>query len=98
MSAEDELRPIRALNDALTIVMQSMPRPAGKEDWQYRDMPKVRKDFFDKFLGIVGDCNIAWITRAVYRYDDGEYHRGQFWISPDGIENLKKYSASSEEG
>lgn len=81
---------ITHLNDFLTKLFDvGLPRPPGKENWVYRDLPKMREDFFDKFVELVGSENIAWITQAKYEYEDGIYKRGQLFISPEGIERLK---------
>lgn len=85
---------LNELNDALTDMLQHMPRPPGKEDWEYRDLPKIRSDFFAQFIELVGEENIVWITRARYEHEDGTYERGQLWVSPAGLQRARDYAKS----
>ncbi len=57
------------------------------DGWQYRDLPKLSCEMFDILVGFIGENNIRWLTVADY----GNAKRGQFLISPDGIENLKAH-------
>lgn len=57
------------------------------EGWQYRDLPRMTYEAFDKFVSIVGEENIRWLTLADY----GNAKRGQLIISPAGFENMKAF-------
>ena len=74
--------------------MDSWPLPEGEpfpgetlraDGWVYRDLPRLTYDAFDLFVSIVGEDNIRWLTRADY----GNATRGQCFISPDGMRNMK---------
>ena len=61
------------------------------EDWVYRDVPLMSYEMWDSMLDILGDGNFA-IIAATTRPDA---KRGQFVISPKGMENLKNFSAKA---
>lgn len=78
-------------------ILDSMMPPMPKEyvDWTYRDtngwMTGERWDLFRQILG-EEDHVLLISTRRVR---DGEVsYRGQFWISPRGMENLRLYNES----
>ncbi len=57
----------------------------GKPGWRYADMPNLDKEHFDKYVGILGEENIHWLTLAERRWPDGTITwRGQHLISPEG--------------
>ena len=64
------------------------------DGWVYRDMPRMTQEAFDKFLDILGKENARFLTFA--RYNNGESVRGQFLMSPAGMERLKAYSANQQ--
>lgn len=70
----------------------------GKPDWKYGDLPKLTKEYFDKFVDIVGEENLHWITFAQYPANfmkwgnKEELFRGQYLLSPEGQERAKKYA------
>lgn len=59
------------------------------DGWVYRDLPRMTKDALEKLLGIIGKDEVRWLTRA--EYGDGAV-RGQLFISPRGMENMKEYT------
>ena len=60
------------------------------DGWVYRDMPgRVSFEYWDKFLDLLGEGNYVILIRSEGR----DWKRGQFLISPDGMENLAVYSA-----
>lgn len=86
---------VRALSDAFAdFLSEHMPRPKGKEDWHYRDLPQMREDFFNDFVELIGEENIVWLTRAQYQHEDGLYKRGQLFMSPEGMERVSAYARS----
>jgi hypothetical protein len=91
----EQQKMLRSTNDALSAAMDAaMPRPEGKEDWSYRDLPKVREDFFAELLALIGEENIHWLTRAQYVHDGEVFKRGQMFVSPAGLERLRVHIAS----
>jgi len=65
-----------------------MARAAGKPDWTYKDLPRMVPELFYKFIEIVGENNLHWLSMANY----GDTLRGQVLISPDGMEILRKFN------
>ena len=65
------------------------PPPPGYEDWVYRDVPWLREDFWSDFMNLLGVDNYLLIAGSRRTLDDGRYFRGQFFISPQGMENLR---------
>lgn len=64
------------------------------DGWQYRDLPKLSYELFDQLVEWIWEENIRWLTVADY----GNSKRGQFLISPDGIERLKARATLAEIG
>jgi hypothetical protein len=88
---------------ALKDWMDSWPLPEGEpfpgetlraDGWVYRDLPRMTPDAMEKFLGIVGTEEVRWLTRA--SYPDGST-RGQLLISPQGMENMKAWTAANSQ-
>lgn len=66
------------------------------DGWEYRDVPtRMRPDLWDEFLDIIGAGNYRLLTLATY--EDG-YKRGQMFVSPDGLKNLREYDARKSAG
>jgi hypothetical protein len=61
------------------------------DGWVYRDLPKMTQEAFNTFLDILGEENARFLTFA--RYPDKAV-RGQFLMSPAGMERLKAHSVS----
>jgi len=57
------------------------------DGWQYRDLPRMTQDAFDCLLDIIGEGNVRWLSFARY----GSTVRGQCFISPAGIENMRAH-------
>lgn len=84
----------KTLND---IMSEELSMQFDCPGWVYGDLPKMTKEFFDKFVEIAGEGNIKWITQAVYENwrDTGQdYYRGQYLISPEGKMNMQRYVES----
>jgi hypothetical protein len=60
------------------------------DGWVYRDLPRMTPDAMEFLLSIIGDENIKFMTMAKYT---GGAVRGQVWISPIGVENMKTHIA-----
>lgn len=82
-------------------LMAAMPLPEGEpfvgetiraDGWVYRDLDRMTPDAWEQLRGIIGDENIRMMTWANY----GKSVRGQIWISPTGIENLKAVTKSTQ--
>lgn len=86
---------VHDLNNALTDLLSETPKPPGMEDWEYRDLPKMRSDFFDQFVELIGEENIRWITKAHYVRNGETYERGQMWVSPAGLDRARAHTAAS---
>lgn len=65
------------------------------QGYQYGDLPKLTKEYFDKFVDLVGEENITWLTLAKYENcfidSDEPGFRGQYLLNPAGIERAKEY-------
>lgn len=79
---------------------EGMAESLGKPDWLYGDLPKLTREYFDKFIELVGEENIQWITYAEYPANFAKWnnpeplYRGQYLVSPDGQARAKKYTDS----
>lgn len=81
---------LRKANDALSACMDAeMPRPEGKETWAYRDLPQIIEPLFTELVERIGEENIYWLTKASYTHADGVYRRGQMFVSPQGLDNVR---------
>jgi hypothetical protein len=63
--------------------IQSVAMPV--EPWQYRDLPRVSVEVFKAFVAMVGPENIRWLSLT----SGPEGKCGQFFISPQGLANLR---------
>lgn len=97
MSDETE---ILAAKSTLHKAMDQWPLPEGEpfpgetiraDGWEYRDLPRMTPELFDRFIGIVGEANIRWLSFANY----GATMRGQCFISPVGLQNLRDRDISN---
>lgn len=79
------------------IMGESIAEELGKPGWLYGDLPKLTKEYFDKFIDIIGEENIHWITLAQYPANfaflnnEEPLYRGQYLVSPEGQKRGKKY-------
>jgi len=65
------------------------------EDWRYRDMPKTTKENYDLVFNVIGEGNFKIVTKGKYEHKtEGWLYRSQFFISPQGVKNLERYSAA----
>lgn len=81
--------------------MDAMSLPDGEpfpgetiraDGWVYRDLPKMTPDALAMLIGIVGEAEIRWLSKA--RYASGAV-RGQIFISPQGMKNLCAHTAAN---
>lgn len=56
-----------------------------EQGYAYKDLPRLSLEYFDKFIELVGEDNIVWLTFADY----GDAKRGQVLISPEGLERIR---------
>jgi len=93
MSDDDEFL-TRLFRDALA----NMPLPKGEpfpgetlraDGWEYRDLPRMSLEMFDKFVVIIGEENIRWLSSA----SGTDWKRGQMFVSPKGLENARAHTA-----
>ena len=81
------LKLLRAIFDS---VHPPLPKELADKGWVYRDMPgRVTPEAWDLFLSILGEGNYQILVMSE---GDG-WRRGQFFISPQALENLKAYKA-----
>lgn len=70
-----------------------------EHDWVYRDLPNMLPEFMDKFIDIVGEENIRWITFAERTWRGEETtQRGQLLVSPEGLKRIKAYNNGTYHG
>lgn len=72
---------------------QMVPAGLRAQGWIYRDMPsRFTPEFWDKFLGIMGEGNY----KIVIMSSGDDWVRGQFFLSPQALENIRAYAASKD--
>lgn len=61
------------------------------DGWVYRDTPPMLEEFWKRLCDVMGTENYRLMTYAERKFkgDDRLYVRGQMFVSPAGIENLK---------
>lgn len=78
-----------------------MPLPDGEpfdgetiraDGWVYRDLDRMTPDAWDELHCVIGADNIRFMTWANY----GKSVRGQIWISPAGMDNLRAVLTKSK--
>ncbi len=63
------------------------------DGWVYRDLPgRLSYEYWDLFLKTLGEGNY----RIMALTTSPDWKRGQFLISPKGMENLAAYSAKQK--
>jgi hypothetical protein len=61
--------------------------------WVYRDVPNMTEPFFNKFVNLVGEENLHWLTFAERTWPNGETtFRGQLLVSPEGLQRVAQYN------
>lgn len=61
--------------------------------WHYRDINWMKVSDFDQMLEIFGEDNYKVIAGTVRDdWEGGPFRRGQFLISPQGMENIKEWT------
>lgn len=66
----------------------------GKPDWTYKDQSWMPVSDWDKFIDIAGVVEISFIASS----RRGDKMRGQFLISPTGIDRVREYASSIRSG
>ncbi|MEX0598431.1 MAG: hypothetical protein WD512_18230 [Candidatus Paceibacterota bacterium] len=72
------------------------PPDLQNEGWVYKDIPWTTIDNFNLLVTIIGEDNLVLIASSVKQSNDGDIIRGQFWISPQGIENCAEYREQND--
>lgn len=73
--------------------LPQIPAPAGKEDWEFRDISWIREDLWDDLINnILGRENVSIMAASARNFKDtpGNFVRGQIFISPIGMERLRE--------
>lgn len=78
---------------------KEMMESLGEEysGWVYKDFPKSFPVTFEKVMKIIGEENMKVLSFAQYPFSDERFPeedrlvRGQFLISPTGMENLQDF-------
>lgn len=66
--------------------------------YTYRDIPWLRYDLFQELVNnIIGLNEIKIIAMTEKSFPDGVFRRGQFMISPKGMENIRNYNVKKKE-
>lgn len=74
------------INKLIDDAYSELAEEVGKPGWVYRDLPRMVPELFYKFVELVGEENLHWLTMANY----GDTLRGQVLISPVGMEKLRE--------
>ena len=82
--------------------LPDFPRPPGEpvtgktyiaDGWVYRDMSgRMSYEMWDLFTGLLGEGNYVILIMS----QGHDWKRGQFLISPDGMQNLSDYLAAKK--
>lgn len=65
-----------------------VPDNLRSKGWVYRDIPgRMSHEMWDLFLSILGEGNYEVVAMTTAQ----DYKRGQFFLSPQALENLKEY-------
>lgn len=71
----------------------AMNKSFNTDNWHYRDVTWMLEHFWKQFLNILGDADyniIACSSRD--DWEGGTYLRGQFLLSPEALDNIRKYN------
>lgn len=82
----------KSIGDVFADYYKAWAEQLGCPGWHYRDIPWITDEYFDKLIDIIGKDNIKCIVSS--RRDNAI--RGQFLISPEGIENIKEWQKTDE--
>lgn len=77
---------------------QSLVPPELREKgWRYIDPPtRFSLEMWDYFISLLGDGEYQIIAMTHGRDKEGfEYKRGQFFVSPKALENMKAHRANA---
>lgn len=73
--------------------VECVPDDLKAKGWEYRDMPgRVTPEGWDKLFGIIGDGQYQILIMSEGTNADGPWKRGQFCVSPKGLQNMRDYS------
>lgn len=85
----------------IDIMLANMPMPDSEpfpgetliaDGWEYRDLPRMSPEYFERLKETIGDENIRWLTIADY----GVSIRGQCLISPVGMGRIREHVAAKK--
>lgn len=71
-----------------------MANAAGKPGWTYRDQSWMKMADWDRFIDIAGTENVEFLASS----SKGDMARGQFLISPVGIERVREFASAIRRG
>jgi hypothetical protein len=71
------------------MIRDGCPKPAGCDDWEYRDIPFVDGPLWNQLIQEAGG---GAHIRAIAFTDRDRRRRGQLWVSPEGCARLKAYA------
>ena len=66
------------------------------DGWVYRFIDLITKEDFKKLIDIIGEDNKVMLALSDHIINGQSWFTGQFLISPEGIENLKRVRAQHE--
>lgn len=73
--------------------IECVPDDLKAKGWEYRDMPgRVTPEGWDKLFGIIGAGEYQILVMSEGANAGGRWKRGQFCISPKGLQNMRDYS------
>lgn len=77
----EQMKALNEFHEAFVAGIETQAPPG----WVYRDIPWMADKFWDELWALVGEGNFE--TIAVSRRPDAK--RGQFFISPEGMANMR---------
>lgn len=84
MAAEMHKATEEAMNEAFKV-----------SGWHYRDIRWTKTDILKNILSLIGEDNYKIIISSeCNNWDNIPFSRGQFLISPQGLENIKDWKSS----
>jgi hypothetical protein len=94
VNSNDALTPekARAMIADIDRELTNLPKPHPYEDWHYRDIPLCSEEVWQLLLGAIGAGEYVMLISTKHTQGDQVRWRGQFWISPKGLENLAAWA------
>lgn len=80
---------------AIDATQPPIPEPYKSQGYVYRDIPgKLSPEMWDKLLAIFGEGNYVLLASSESKDPANPWKRGQFFLSPQALENLKAHTAT----